>query len=532
MGDNEALKDLRREIEKKRKEVNRLKRENRHLEKQRRNIENEIENVEDRNKNLEDRNKSLKEKLKDVEKKKGELEKTNRMLEKQIAQLIGSAPLLAASDRTAEAGGIPSSKVYYRRNRTEGEKKPTGGQLGHPGHARKRPIPNAPPLIVIPEKCLGCNNPVCLNPIESAEQRRTITDIPVPSELVYEVVYQRGWCPVKGKLVRGSVPWLPPNQEFGPFVACWISYERMLGLSIEKVQSNLLETFGMKMSVAIVLKLEKWVADSLKGEYEKVHQEILKAKALGGDETKMRINGMNGWMWVFTSVMAVYYRIAPTRGHTVPIEVLKGYRGGLTRDAWKPYDFLEEVIHQLDLLHGNRWLERGEVLHRIEPRRLLSSKPAKLIGPGRPPSEYIEFCDGIRKILKDAVLFGERQPVPTEQERKLAYDHFMRSMVQFLGRNWTDKDAVRIAKELYRRREMLFQFVIHPEISWHNNDAERAIRQGVLHRKISGGRRTWTGAGVLEVLLSISETAKKQGARIIETFQNALNASPTLLPTS
>lgn len=495
-------------------------------------LRQENERLKEEKQKFENKERELKDQKRELEEEKKELEKKNKNLEDQLARVLGSAPFLAASEKTAEAGGMPTSKIFYRRNRTEGEKKPTGGQFGHPGHARKKPIPNAPPLIVIPEKCPGCKNPVCLNPIKSAEQRRTITDIPVPSELVYEVVYQRGWCPVKGKLVRGSVPWLLPNQEFGPFVACWISYERMLGLSIEKVQSNLLETFGMKMSEAVVLKLEKWVADSLKGEYEKVRQEILKAKALGGDETKLRINGMNGWMWVFTSVMAVYYRIAPTRGHTVPKEVLKGYKGGLTRDAWKPYDFLEDVIHQLDLLHGNRWLERGEVLHRIEPRSLLSSKSAKLIGPGRPPSEYNEFCDGIRKILKESVLFGERQPVPTAKERKLAYDHFMRSMVQFLGRNWTDKDAVRITKELYRRRDMLFQFVIHPEISWHNNDAERAIRQGVLHRKISGGRRTWAGAGVLEILLSISETAKKKGARIIETFQNALSVNPKLLSTS
>ncbi|NIA12122.1 MAG: IS66 family transposase, partial [Nitrospiraceae bacterium] len=41
-------------------------------------------------------------------------------------------------------------------------------------------------------------------------------------------------------------------------------------------------------------------------------------------------------------------------------------------------------------------------------------------------------------------------------------------------------------------------------------------RQGVLHRKISGGRRTWTGAEVFEVILSTYETTKKRGDRFIE----------------
>ena len=33
-----------------------------------------------------------------------------------------------------------------------------------------------------------------------------------------------------------------------------------------------------------------------------------------------------------------------------------------------------------------------------------------------------------------------------------------------------------------------------------NNDAKRAIRQGVLHHKISDGRRTWKGDEVFEVI--------------------------------
>jgi len=40
--------------------------------------------------------------------------------------------------------------------------------------------------------------------------------------------------------------------------------------------------------------------------------------------------------------------------------------------------------------------------------------------------------------------------------------------------------------------------------------------EGVLHRKISGGRRTWPGAEAFGVLLSIYETSKKQKERFME----------------
>ena len=73
---------------------------------------------------------------------------------------------------------------------------------------------------------------------------------------------------------------------------------------------------------------------------------------------------------------------------------------------------------------------------------------------------------------------------------------------------------------------MLFTFMDHEGVSWHNNDAERAIHQGVLHRKISGGRRTWTGAEVFEVILSTYETAKKRGERFIEMVKKKFDPFP------
>jgi len=479
--------------------------------------ENLPKDMKNRISELERENESLKRKLEKIE-------KENRDLKKQLAQFQGSIPILAASDKTAEAGGIPSSKVFYRRNRQEGVKKPTGGQPGHLGLGRKRPTTNAPPVYITTNACPDCGNHLG-DPIEGAEQKRTITDIPPPDHIIYDAIYSRYWCKKCNRIVRGEIQWLPPHQEFGPVVASWIAYQRMLGLSVPKIQSSLFETYGLTISEATILKLEKWVADTLKGSYKKIHEDILKAKALGADETQLRINGMNGWLWVFTGVVGTYYKIAPTRGHEVPEDVLKGFDGVLGRDAWKPYDVVKCSGHQLDLLHINRWLERAEIMHRIEPRGLLTSKPAKLDGPGRPPEAFIQFADGVRAILKEAIQFVERTPLPSMDERENAYKRFRKTMKAFLDKERMDVDATRISTELRNRLDMLFTFVKKAGVQWHNNDAERAIRQGVLHRKISGGRRTWSGAGVLEVLLSIYETAKKRGIRFLEWTRETLNMS-------
>lgn len=72
---------------------------------------------------------------------------------------------------------------------------------------------------------------------------------------------------------------------------------------------------------------------------------------------------------------------------------------------------------------------------------------------------------------------------------------------------------------------MLFTFLEVTGVPFHNNDAESQVRQGVLYRKISGGRRSWMGAWVLERLLTIHRTCQKRGVEFIALLKVALGAS-------
>lgn len=79
--------------------------------------------------------------------------------------------------------------------------------------------------------------------------------------------------------------------------------------------------------------------------------------------------------------------------------------------------------------------------------------------PGRPPGKFLEFVNGIRSILKRAIEYMENDPPPSVKERETACKGFQEEMKTLLDREWTDKDAIRISKELRKRHDMLFTFM-------------------------------------------------------------------------
>jgi len=61
-----------------------------------------------------------------------------------------------------------------------------------------------------------------------------------------------------------------------------------------------------------------------------------------------------------------------------------------------------------------------------------------------------------------------------------------------------------------------------PGVAWHNNLAENHVRQGVLYRKLSGGRRSWKGAWVLERLMSVYRTCRMRSVNFLEVIRDAV----------
>jgi transposase len=447
-------------------------------------------------------------------------------LKAALDRLRASLPILGTDARTAAAVGVPSSRVFFRQPPPPlKDRRPTGGQPGHPGTTRPRPTPNAPPKVLALEECPKCAHALGA-PADSWS--RPVTDLPAPNLVIFDLVVPRYKCPGCGERVHAEIP-EAYRGDFGPRLKAFVAELRVLGMPLEKIVELLQMRYALEVSVASLLAMEEGVAKSLDETYRALGEELRDAKRTPhaqGDETSMPVNGELEWLWVGTSPTATIYRIQEGRGGEEAASMWTGYRGTLTHDGLDSYNAVKGVVHQMDLVHVNRWLQQVEASHGIAPRGLLSQRGPTYCRAGRPPREFLRFAEGLRAMLRAEVRWTERYPEASTRARERRYARAVRSMGGFLSGEWRDEDAVRIAKELGQRRDRLFTFVRIQGVSWNSNEAEREVRVAVIHRKVSGGRRTARGAWVLERLLTVWRTCAKRQLRFWETVSDRLGGLP------
>jgi transposase len=93
-------------------------------------------------------------------------------------------------------------------------------------------------------------------------------------------------------------------------------------------------------------------------------------------------------------------------------------------------------------------------------------------------------------------------------------------------------------RELLSGEAHLWTFVRVCGIEPTNNDAERALRHGVIYRKISGGRESESGSRFVERMPSVVATCRQQEINVLEYLIRCYQAhlegqpAPSLLPAS
>ena len=394
----------------------------------------------------------------------------------------------------AEAGsGKKVNRLRLRDAEQADEPKKTGAQKGHQAFERIIPAKAARTFRVASKRrCPRHHVPLVSDPEKPAE--KTVIDL----------VFNRNGCRktvatyvgTKASCPKCTCSYSPPcfnrlyRSSFGHGFQVWTIYQRIILRLPYRIITQVMEhLFGVGMSQGTVINFLRYVASYYKVTEAAILQAILKSEFVHVDETRVNIQGVEQYVWVFTDGRHVFFRMTETREAEIVYQVLSNYEGVLVTDFYPGYDSMpckqqKCLVHLIRDLNDDLWKAPFD-------------------------REFEAFVLEIRTLF--VPIFGaiDRYGLKARHLRK-----FETSVERFYDRHIVSKEyaseiAAKYQKRFQRYRESLFTFLGQDGIPWNNNMAERAIRQLAIQRKISGTFFKNAAPQYL-LLLSIAQTCRFQ----------------------
>ncbi len=214
------------------------------------------------------------------------------------------------------------------------------------------------------------------------------------------------------------------------------------------------------------------------------------------DETSYRLNGILHWMWVATSDTVCVLFLAPSRSSAVVKALLgENFAGILSSDCWSAYGPQAASAKPKCLAHLERDLEALTTSH-FAANRTFAERVFPILHSAR--QAHREYHQGNLSLEQ----LQQKRPILEAQ---------LEQALNTPLKGWWAADSQGLANRLKRHWSGWFTFLTYPEVEPDNNDAERALRPVVVHRKVSGGARSHWGAQLVVMMFSFLETMRLQG---------------------
>ena len=437
------------------------------------------------------------------------LEKIVLQQAERIKQLEEALEKLQKPPKDSSNSGKPPSqdqnRKYTPRDKTG---RPTGGQKGHTGNTRMQV--EAPDIIipVLPEACVHCGS-VDLHILPEALERRQVVDIPPIEPLVTEYRQLSALCTRCGKASKKPFPGaVSAPVQMGPQVMALAGYLKVAHyMSHERLTLLFSDLFGLEMSEGTIQNRLQGLSEELKDTYQHIKSAIQSAWLLASDETICKIAGKKRFTWVFQTDKHCLFTSNQSRGYTVIESVLEGHTPEVSVSDRYNAQLKVPSKHQLCLVHLLRILK-----YIIQ-------------------AEQSQWAEALHLLLKEAIHLRKQ----TAQEydtlspgRFRQVQQLEEKLANLFQKPPPGKAEGTLFRELLGRQASLLLFLHDPHIPFENNASERALRNRVTHRNVTGGFRSPEGAFIYDVLSSLLETAKRQGLNILNLFSGSqLLAFPT-----
>jgi transposase len=412
-----------------------------------------------------------------------------------------------------------SSGKKRKRHRQPSGRRP-GGQPGHQGQTREL-IPVDEVTQVVPLKPSSCGR--CDHDLMSEDprpHRHQVIEIAPISPVVTEYQVHCLTCEVCGANTYGAWPHGVPTGMIGPRAQAIVSLcTGAYRLSKRTTQHLLNDLFGLSVSVGTISNLEASTTKMLELPVKQARAYVQEQASAHLDETGWRQGGERAWLWVVATTWVTVFLVRLSRGGQVAKELLgERFSGILVTDRWSAYNWYPVRWRQLCWAHLLRDFEamigRGGV--------------SKELGEGLKcqAQQMFHWWHRVRDgSLARSSFRSYMTPVRREVERLLE-----------AGSCCEEDKTAGMCRDILKRRQALWTFVHLEGVEPTNNNGERAIRSGVLWRKISFGSHSAQGSRFVETMLSVVTTLKQQHRNVLDYLTTACQATlcdepaPSLLP--
>jgi len=460
------------------------------------------------------------------------VEKLEALVERLMAENAELKEKLGKSSRNSSkppSSDGPADKAQRRSKKPTG--RAPGGQPGHDKHER----PEAPPekvskrVVLRPDRCAKCAKRLVGSDPEP--HRHQVFELPEIEPIVNEYLLHLLHCPDCGHATRAKLPPGVPTRIFGPSVTAVASY--LMGvhkLGKRGLAEALHDLFGLPISVGAVVDTQQEASEALAAPYEEALSEAQAAPVKNADETSWREgNGKSSakaWLWTLVTSKVIVFMIHKSRGQDAAIRLLLGAKtaignivfGVLGTDRHGAYNFWPLRLRQFCWSHLIRDFtaiaERSGASRRI----------------GRQLLEEAQRMFAWWHRVRDGTLTRARFKVCMRS---------LRARVEALlleGSMLGNTSTARTCAKLLKASEAMWTFVRVEGVEPTNNSSERAVRPGVISRKLSGGTKSEAGSRFVERMLTVHATLRLQGRPILPFLREACDARmhrstpPSLLP--
>jgi predicted RecB family nuclease len=257
--------------------------------------------------------------------------------------------------------------------------------------------------------------------------------------------------------------------------------------SISRLFERLFDTpIGEGTAAGLKVRVATYYAETV----AKIQQRIVAGPVIYADETRARLHGSAGYVWVFAGPDEVVYLYSKSREGDILNTVLKDFHGVLVSDFYSAYDSVD-CPQQKCLIHLIRDFN-NEILSDPYDEEL---------------KQFVrQFAGLIRPMIETIDQHGLRRRYLNKHLN--AVNRFYRNLSRS---KYSSEVAIACKHRCEKCRGKLFTFLHHDGVAWNNNYAEHAIKSYAKLRRNFVSTPSEGSISRFLVLMSIYQTCHMRG---------------------